>query len=323
VENLSELGYAADQSGASLEALEVGIRNMQKALANATSGGKSANDALRAVGLTTANLAKLSPDQQFKLIANRLADVQDPAARAAAAMAIFGKSGTQLLPLMANGAAGIEQLQQRARDLGLTMSTEGAKAAETFSSALTDMWKVVKMATFSIGAALAPTLQKAAQWIAKTTKSATEWIKKNQGLIVSVFKIAAGVVAAGAAFVALGTVIKGLGIVFGGLVTIAGIVHGVLSAIVAVIGALFTPLGIVIVAVLSLGAVFLYASGAIGKAMDWLAEGFNELAAKRKPRSARSGRRWLLVTSPWRRGCSGRFCSSNGRKGAPCSKRRG
>ena len=317
VENLSELGYAADQSGASLEVLEGGVRNMQKMLANAAAGGKSASDALRKIGLTAASLADLSPDQQFKLIADKLANIQDPAARAATAMAIFGKSGTQLLPLMANGAAGIEQLQQRARELGLTMSTEDAKAAEVFSDAMSDMWKTIKMAAFTIGAALAPTLQEAAQWITRTVKSATEWIKKNQGLIVSVFKIAAGVVAAGAAFVVLGTAIKGLGLVFGGLVTIAGLVHGVLSAIVAVIGALFTPLGIVIAAVVSLGAIFLYASGAIGKAMDWLAEGFGELADEAKTSFGAIGQAlasgdialaarvlWAFLKLEWEKGCA-------------------
>jgi len=204
VESLSELGYAAEMSGTSMESFEKSVRAMQKTLVAAGGGSTAAVGTLRKLGLTVADLAGLSPEQQFKLIADQLSKVEDPAARAAAAMDIFGKSGVELIPLMSAGAAGIEQLQQQARDLGLTMSTEDAKAAEAFNSALGNLWKVLKMAAFTIGSALAPVLQETAEWITRLVVSASAWIKENKGLIVSVFKIAVGVVAAGAAIVGLG-----------------------------------------------------------------------------------------------------------------------
>jgi len=317
VESLSELAYAAEMSGTSMETLEGGIRKMQKTLVSAASGSQSAKNALKILNLTVADLDGLSPEQQFKLIADQLAKIEDPAVRAATAMEVFGKSGVELLPMMSAGAAGIEQLQQQARALGLTMSTEDAKAAEAFNSALGTLQKVLKMAVFTIGSALAPALQEAATWITDIVVSASAWIKENKGLIVSVFKIAVGVVAAGAAIVGLGYAISGLAAVFGALTTIAGVVHGVLSVVMTVIGAMLTPIGAVITAVLGLGAYFLYTSGAAGEAMDWLSGGFAELADEAKTSFGAIGKAlasgdiamaarvlWAFLKLEWEKGCA-------------------
>lgn len=126
VEALSELGFAADQSGADMQTLEGGLRRMQQLIADAAGGSASARQALDRLGISVEDLSRLSPDQQFKLIADRLSQINNPTMRAAAAMDIFGRAGTRLLPMLANGAAGIEAMQQQARDLGLTWSTEDA-----------------------------------------------------------------------------------------------------------------------------------------------------------------------------------------------------
>ncbi|MFB3892449.1 MAG: hypothetical protein ACE15C_10560, partial [Phycisphaerae bacterium] len=148
VETLSELGFAADLSGASMEVLENGIRKMQRTLVDAAQGSKSAQDALAMLGLAVADLAGLSPEEQFKLIADRLAKIEDLTIKAAAAMELFGRNGTELLPMLSGGAAGIERLQEQARKLGLTISTEDAKAAERFNDILSIMWKVLKQGVF-------------------------------------------------------------------------------------------------------------------------------------------------------------------------------
>ena len=154
VEALSGLKHAAEQGGASFGALENGLRRMQKGIGDAAQGTGEAVDALNTLGLSAADLMGLSPDEQFKTIADRVAGIADPTMRAAAAMDIFGKSGTSLIPMMSQGAAGIEAMQQEAADLGLILSTEDAKAAEGFTDALSRMSKVGKMAINHLGAAV-------------------------------------------------------------------------------------------------------------------------------------------------------------------------
>jgi len=277
VEALSELGYAAEQSGADLESLEGGVRKMQKFLVEAAQGSKGAGDTLAKLGLQLSDLGRLTPDQQFELLADRLSKIQDPAIRAATAMEVFGKTGTSLLPLMQDGAKGIEALKQQARNLGLVISTEDAKAAETFGDTLDDLWKVIKSGVFAIGAALAPLLQDLATSAIRVAKVTADWVRQNKGLIVTVFKIAAGVAAAGVALVVLGTLISGVGAAFGVVASIITGIGTVLGVLGTVIGALLSPIGLVSAAVVGLGAYLLYASGAGSEALQWLADAFNAL----------------------------------------------
>jgi len=121
VESLSELAFAVSQSGSDLESFESAVRRMQKVLVDAAGGSLAARDTLQKLGLAVADLKALGPEEQFKLLADRLSTIENPALRAALAMDLFGKSGTKLLPLMAGGARGIEELQEKARALGLTI----------------------------------------------------------------------------------------------------------------------------------------------------------------------------------------------------------
>ncbi len=277
VERLSELAYAAEQSGADLATLEAGVRRMQKAIAEAAGGSESAQEALANLGLSVQQLAGLSPDQQFMLIADRLSRIADPTLRAAVAMELFGRSGTQLLPMIADGAAGMEALSRRARELGLVMSTEDAQAAVVFGDLVSDLWKTVKMGVFVIGAALAPILSDLAERVMGVIKSVSDWIKQNKDVVVTVFKVAAAVVAGGAALIALGGILSALGFAFG---TLAGIVAGVgtaLGVIGTILGAILSPVGLVITALASLGGYLLYVSGAGQQALSWLGRQFAAL----------------------------------------------
>ncbi|MCL4743595.1 MAG: hypothetical protein KJZ54_15480, partial [Phycisphaerales bacterium] len=129
VEALSELGFAAEQSGADLQTLEKGVRTLQRSINDAERGLSTATDAFSDLGLTAEQLRGLTPEEQFKLVAEALSRIEDPSKRAALAMQLLGRAGTQLLPLMQNGVRGIEELQEQARSLGLTVSTETAKDA--------------------------------------------------------------------------------------------------------------------------------------------------------------------------------------------------
>ena len=276
-ESLSELGFAAEQSGIDLATLEAGLRKMQRSIADAAGGSQAAQEALAALGLSVNHLAHLSPEEQFKLIADRIARIPDPTMRAAAAMELFGRSGTMLLPLLIQGAAGIEALKQQARELGLTISTADANAATALSDALNILWRVLKQGVFTIGSALAPILKDFAERVAGVIKSISDWIKQNKDVIVTVFKVAAAVVAGGAALIVLGGILSGLGFAFRTLASIVTSVGMALGVIGTVLGAILSPVGLVIAALASLGGYLLYVSGAGQQALSWLGQQFAAL----------------------------------------------
>ena len=69
-------------------------------LTEAAKGSDHARDTLFQLGLSMADLRKLSPEDQFTLIADRLSKVENTTRRAALAMEIFGRGGTELLPML-------------------------------------------------------------------------------------------------------------------------------------------------------------------------------------------------------------------------------
>lgn len=277
VERLSELAYAAEQSGADLETLEGGLRRMQKTIAEAAGASESARETLAKLGLSIQQLVGLSPDRQFMIIADRLAKIDDPAERAAAAMELFGRSGIQLLPMIADGTAGIEALAHRARELGLVMTTEDAKAAVALGDIVADLWKIIKLGVFLIGSALAPILRDFAERALDVIRSITNWIKANKAVAVTIFEVAAAVTAGGVALIVLGGILSGLGFAFGMLASVVAGVGTALGVIGTVLGAILSPVGLVIAALASLGGYLLYVSGAGHQALSWLGQQFAAL----------------------------------------------
>lgn len=256
VEALSELGFAAEQSGGGLEVLEKGVRTMQRTINDAERGLSTAVDALDDLGLSADRLRGLSPEGQFKAIAEAISRVEDPTKRAALAMQIFGRAGTQLLPLMEEGADGIEALQAQARAFGLTVSTESAKQAALLTDTLNILWRVVKRVWFEIGAALAPVLIETADIMARAGVTVLRWVEANKQLIANVAKVARAV------FIAAGA---------------AGVLVLALGAATAVATALLTPLGLAAAAVAGLGVALVRWTDAGGQALDWLGDRFRDL----------------------------------------------
>jgi len=276
-EALSELGFAAEQSGTDLATLEKGVRTMQRAVNDLERGLSTQVDAFTDLGLSIDDLKGRSPEAQFKLIADRLSKIEDPSKRAALAMMILGRAGTQLLPMLSNGAKGIQALQEEARALGLTISTEAAgDAAE-----LTDTWnrlvRVLKAGAFIIGAALAPTIITMTRAVMRVVIRIADWIKRNRELVVGAAKILALIGAIGISLIVAGGLIAGVAAGFGVLATIVSTVGAVLGVVVTVLGALLSPIGLAIVAVVALGAAILKWTGAGSAALAWLAEKFGTL----------------------------------------------
>lgn len=278
VEALSELGFAAEQSGTDLGTLEKGVRAMQRSVNDLERGLSTQVDAFDALGLSIDDLRGLSPEEQFKRIADRLSRVEDPSRRAALALQIFGRAGAALLPLMQDGARGIEALQEEARRLGLTISTRTAQDAARLTDAMNTVRRVLRVTAITIGGALAPSLETITKRITRIAVVTNDWVKRNQAVVVTAAKIALGVVAVGSALVALGLALSLVAGGFGGLAATVGIAGGAIGLVTAALGALLSPIGLVVAAVAGAGVAFLRFGGAGSIALDFLRERFGALA---------------------------------------------
>ena len=268
VENLSALSFAAQQTGSSLGALEKGFTKAQRAIIEAAAGSKKANEGFAALGLSAKRLVKLTPDEQFAAIAASIRGIEDPTARAAAAVQVFGKSGAELIPLI----DGLDELRAQAEEQGLIFSAEDAARADELGDAID-----LLLASFSrikniIGSAVAPALAEVAAILATVVKAVIEFVEANKPLFAIALKVGLAIAAFGAAVVALGAVIGGVGAVLGTIA--AGI-----GAIGAVIGFLLSPIGLVVAALVGLGVAFFTLTDQGRQAFAFLKGGFDELLA--------------------------------------------
>lgn len=261
-EAMSELGFAARRSGSSMEELEGGLRIMQRTIAEARSGSGAAAEALDRLGLSVGQIASLSPDQQLVAIADGLASIQDPADRTAAAMAVFGRGGTALIPLLEGGSAAMAEMRRQARALGQSLGAADAKSAEDLSDAFADVREAVGGVAKVIGAALAPHLTELAEKVASGISTFGRWLDQNRGLVSSISAVVAGVLAAGAVITGLGIAITVGSAALGGLATLLGGIAAVAGVAVAAVAALASPLGLVVATAAGAGAAFAYFSDA-------------------------------------------------------------
>lgn len=207
VESLSELKYAASQSGTSISVFENAIKKMQVGLFDASRGTGSLFEATSALGIQYDQIAGLKPEEQFSILSSAIAKVEDPTLKAALAQKVFGRAGTQLLPLLSEGAEGMAALRQRAGQLGLTMSEDTANSAALLGDRLDDAKRQMIQLGIEIGAAVAGPLTAFVEGTGKILAGMIGWIRENPRMVRAVGAVAIGITAASTAAIAFGTIL--------------------------------------------------------------------------------------------------------------------
>jgi len=133
-EGIVGLQHAAKMSGVEVESLNSSLGKMNAVLGKAAHGGESAK-AIERLGLNVKSLIALEPDKAFSEIAERISQLPTPAEKAAAAVAVFGKSGGELINVLSLGSSGLAEMRLEAERLGLTFSNlDGAKLGAAFDT---------------------------------------------------------------------------------------------------------------------------------------------------------------------------------------------
>jgi hypothetical protein len=105
------LGNAAKLADVDQAALGKGLTKLSVNLVKAAEGNDGLAQKFKALGVSIkdSNGQVVPADKALKQIADRFADMPDGAQKAAAAVALFGKSGADLIPLLNEGAASMEK----------------------------------------------------------------------------------------------------------------------------------------------------------------------------------------------------------------------
>lgn len=159
-ETLSAWGYAAKMSGTDIESLAGALPKLAKNIASASDAGSASGKLFAALGMSAKDATgKLrSVEDVLPEIADKFQQLDDDTTKAALAQQLFGKSGTVLLQFLNRGSAGIAELSDRARDLGIVIGQDTADAAGEFNDRIDDLLALVQSLGLQVAEQLLPSM---------------------------------------------------------------------------------------------------------------------------------------------------------------------
>ena len=245
VEDLSALAYAADISGTDIGTLEKGLKGLTKVMDDASMGIGEGMEAFELLDIAVVDSeGKLrSTVDVLKEAATKISAIEDPTKQAALAMDLFGaRAGPQLLPLLKAGEGGIEDLMNKAKELGITMSTEAATKAAEFTDRMTDLKGSLAGAGRTIGDTLIPAIIPLIEKVTEIVGKVVAWTKENPELVATITKVAA---------------VVGVAAAVGGPILMLVSAFSAVAPAIALIGTIATgPIGLLIIAVTAIIAIW-------------------------------------------------------------------
>lgn len=233
----TRLSYAVGLAGVSGETLNSAMLQTNKFLADSVDINSEAAKTMRDLGLNTAELMGLSPEQQFSKLVDALNGVSNTTMRADAASKIFGKGYKSLMPVINAGADSLERSAMEADRLGITISQFDASRIDDAGDAMETFGKAIDGASAKIIGEMSPYITIAANKLAEIgankwgdyTLKAIEWVASGMAWVADVadvLKIAFKALQV-AGEVALYGLLKGIDLLGAGVTALINLIPGV------------------------------------------------------------------------------------------------
>jgi len=156
---LAGLSLAGNLAGVSMDTIGAAATKADVAFVKAAQGSAQAQAAFAGIGLSVEELQGLSPAERFQKITDAIAGLPTEAERARASVALFGKSGSALLPLFEGGANGIRAATEEAKRFGLALTNEQGQSVENMNDAFTRAYSAISGVVQQVVAYLSPAIK--------------------------------------------------------------------------------------------------------------------------------------------------------------------
>jgi hypothetical protein len=164
------LGNAAKLADVDQATLGKSLTKLSINLVKAAEGNEDLSRKFAALGVSVkgADGQVVSADVALKQIADRFADMPDGAQKAAAAVALFGKAGADLIPLLNEGAAAMDEFTFKVSD-------DFAARSDLFNDTITELGIKTQGFGMELTDALLPALQSILEVFGELFDSKTDW----------------------------------------------------------------------------------------------------------------------------------------------------
>lgn len=160
-----EASAAEDELNARLEAGEITLDEYNAQYDKIYESAYDACGGLEQLGFSLEEISQMSPEDALYATLEALQAMPDDANRAALAQDLLGKSAQELAPLLNSGVGSIEEMQQKAHDLGLVLSDEVIDAGVSLTDTMDQMHRALSTIGTNIGASFMPILQDLCQMV--------------------------------------------------------------------------------------------------------------------------------------------------------------
>jgi hypothetical protein len=154
--DIQGLGFAATEAGSSMADITTAMDRLALKLSETGDKSNTTSRAFQAMGISMAEVKGQSPAAVLDLIADRFANAADGANKTAVAMALFGRAGAQMIPLLNQGANALDAQNQKAQALGITLSGNTIATLKEMNEQFKEQQQVSSALWNTIGAQLAP-----------------------------------------------------------------------------------------------------------------------------------------------------------------------
>lgn len=160
VEKLQELIYAGKLADVSTEQLGTGLKILNKNIEGAATGSAELAKDFTRLGISTKNSdgSLRTADEVLFDLADKFQNMPDGAQKTASAMALLGKSGSDMIPLLNGGSTALRAAADEAREFGLVIDEDSAKLSEEFNDNITRTQQLFAGLRNIVGAKLIPVI---------------------------------------------------------------------------------------------------------------------------------------------------------------------
>lgn len=159
-----EWDYIMSQNGGSVDNLQMGFKTLATQMDGVRKGSKDSINAFNKLGVSVKNSNGTfkSQDVVFNEVVRKLQQMKNPTEKAIIAQRLFGRSAIDLKPLLNQSAESVDNLRQKANDLGMVLADDVIDASVKFTDTMDTLKRSFNAIGISIGAGLMPHLQEIA-----------------------------------------------------------------------------------------------------------------------------------------------------------------
>jgi TP901 family phage tail tape measure protein len=189
-ESLSALKFQAEAAGIGIGSFQTALDQLSRTVGGAARGQGEYVQTLQRLGVSAVDTQGRirGLDDVMGDIADAFQAMPDGPAKAEAAMRLFGRAGTDMIPMLNEGRAGMAHWREEAEAAGVIVSQQTAKAAEEFNNNLTRLKNALSGVWMQIAEHLLPHLKSLTDWLLKSQRE-TGALSAVAETLADVFKV--------------------------------------------------------------------------------------------------------------------------------------